>query len=70
VALFLNNQGFLASKQKQYHQAKQLYQRALDIYKQALGPTHPDTMGVLHNLEQLARKARDEENPPSQNDQQ
>jgi Tfp pilus assembly protein PilF len=70
VALFLNNQGFLASKQKQYHRAEQLYQRALDIYTQTSGPTHPDTMSVLHNLKQLARKAGDEESPPSQNDRQ
>ncbi len=36
--------------QGKYEQAEPLYQRALAIYEQALGPEHPDTARSLNNL--------------------
>ena len=36
--------------QEKYAEAELLYQRALAIYEQELGPNHPDTAGSLNNL--------------------
>src|SRR6202023_951434 len=38
-----------------YAQAEPLYRRALAIREQYLGPQHPDTATILHNLAMLQR---------------
>ena len=40
----------------QYERAEKLYQRALDICKQILGHTHPDTVACFNDLARLYRK--------------
>ncbi len=40
----------------QYGEAEPLYQRALHIREQALGPTHPEVARLLHGLAELYRK--------------
>jgi tetratricopeptide (TPR) repeat protein len=46
--------GYL-SRRAQYPQAEPLYQRALAIYEQQLGPQHPSTATSLNNLAELYR---------------
>jgi tetratricopeptide (TPR) repeat protein len=43
----------LYQQQGKYEQAKALYQRALSIREQHLGPEHPDTASSLHGLAEL-----------------
>ncbi|MBV9689015.1 MAG: tetratricopeptide repeat protein, partial [Ktedonobacteraceae bacterium] len=45
--------GFYASTQGKYEQAEPLYQRALHICEQVLGPEHPSTGATLHQLGSL-----------------
>ena len=48
--------------QGKYEQAEPLYQRALAIREQALGPEHPETLKTLQNYANLLRKVeRDQE---------
>ena len=54
VATSLNNLALLYQTQGQYAEAAPLYQRALAIREQALGPTHPDVATSLNNLAVLA----------------
>ena len=49
-ATTLNNLAALYQAQGNYAQAEPLYQRALAIYEQVLGPQHPDTASSLNNL--------------------
>ncbi len=46
----LNNLAGLYYNQGKYEQAEPLYQRALAIREQQLGPKHPDTAHSLNNL--------------------
>jgi tetratricopeptide (TPR) repeat protein len=41
--------------QGKYEEAEPLYQRALDIFEQKLGPNHPHIAFTLHNLANLYR---------------
>ncbi len=51
--------------QGQYATAEPLYQRALAIREQALGPNHPAVATILENLAMLYRKTgRDQEAEP------
>jgi len=52
----LNNLGLLYEAQEKYEQAEELFQRALEICRQALGPKHPDTVFSFNNLVRLYRK--------------
>jgi len=52
AALFVQAGWYLQDRAR-YEQAAPLYQRALAIYEQQLGPTHPDTATSLNNLAQL-----------------
>jgi tetratricopeptide (TPR) repeat protein len=49
-SIALNNLALLYQAQGKYEQAEPLYQRALAIREQQLGPQHPDTAGSLNNL--------------------
>jgi tetratricopeptide (TPR) repeat protein len=49
-AYLLNRTAFYLDDQAQYPQAEPLYQRALAIREQVLGPQHPDTALSLNNL--------------------
>src|SRR5260370_13210622 len=51
----LIRQGFNFKEHAKYEQAKPLYQRALTIREQVLGPNHPDTALSLNNLAPLYR---------------
>jgi tetratricopeptide (TPR) repeat protein len=50
VAASLNNLAALYYHQDQSAKAEPLYQRALAIYEEALGPEHPDVATSLNNL--------------------
>ena len=50
TAQSLNNLAGLYAEQGQYEQAEPLYQRALAIREQQLGPLHPHTATSLNNL--------------------
>jgi tetratricopeptide (TPR) repeat protein len=50
VAVLFNAAGFDALTQAQYSQAEPLYEHALVIREQQLGPTHPHTANSLSNL--------------------
>jgi Tfp pilus assembly protein PilF len=50
AARLLNNTGYYLNDHAQYEQAKPLYERALAIREQVLGPNHPDTANSLNNL--------------------
>jgi tetratricopeptide (TPR) repeat protein len=50
AARLLNQTGYYLVEHAQYEQAESLYQRALAIREQALGPNHPDTAVSLNNL--------------------
>jgi tetratricopeptide (TPR) repeat protein len=51
----------LLQAQGDYEAAQPLYQRALDIREQALGPKHPDTATSLNNLAGLLQAQGDYE---------
>ena len=46
----LNNAGYYLHEQGRYTECEPLYQRALAIREQQLGPLHPDTAQSLNNL--------------------
>src|SRR6266567_2328579 len=50
AARLLNQTAFYLHERAQYPEAEPLYQRALAISEQALGPNHPDTATNLNNL--------------------
>ncbi|HMS85255.1 MAG TPA: tetratricopeptide repeat protein [Nitrospira sp.] len=50
TALLMNQAGLLLHAKAQYTEAEPLFQRALAINEQALGPTHPDVATSLNNL--------------------
>jgi len=50
AARLLNQTGFYLRERAQYVEALLLYQRALAIDEQTLGPTHPSVSAVLNNL--------------------
>jgi tetratricopeptide (TPR) repeat protein len=54
-ATTLNNLAALHRARGNYAQAEPLYQRALTICEQVLGPQHPDTAQSLNNLAELYR---------------
>ncbi len=56
IANSLNSFAKLYEKQKKYAKANLLYQRALAIAEQALGPEHPNTQTVRGNYEDLLKK--------------
>jgi tetratricopeptide (TPR) repeat protein len=58
VAKSLNNLAALYYNQGQYAKAKPLYQRALAIWEEALGPEHPALAKALENYAHLLRKMR------------
>ena len=49
----MNNLALLLQSQGDYAAARPLYERALAIREQALGPAHPDTATSLNNLAYL-----------------
>ena len=53
LATILNSLALLYSKQGKYTEAEPLYQRALAIYENALGPEHPAVALSLNNLAAL-----------------
>ncbi|MGA6827415.1 tetratricopeptide repeat protein [Nitrospira sp. NS4] len=53
AAHLLNQAGVYLSKRARYIEAKPLYQRALAIREQVLGPEHPDTAASLNDLASL-----------------
>jgi tetratricopeptide (TPR) repeat protein len=46
----LNQAGYYLKERAQYQDALPLLQRALVIYEQELGPSHPDTANSLNDL--------------------
>jgi len=56
VAYPLNGLANLYQDQGKYTEAEPLYQRALHIREQALGPNHPLTREVVRNYAMLLRK--------------
>jgi tetratricopeptide (TPR) repeat protein len=50
AARLLNQTGYYLNERAQYGEALPLYQRALKIWEQALGPDHPDVAYSLNNL--------------------
>ncbi|HET7079207.1 MAG TPA: tetratricopeptide repeat protein [Chloroflexia bacterium] len=59
AATLLNNLASLLRAQGDYAAARPLYERALVIAEQTLGPTHPDTAGSLTNLASLLQAQGD-----------
>jgi tetratricopeptide (TPR) repeat protein len=55
AARLLNQVAYYLDVRAQYEQAEPLYQRALQISEQVLGPQHPDTATSLNNLAELYR---------------
>ena len=53
VVQMLNNLAALYSNQGHYSEAEMLYKQALEIWKKALGPDHPDVAQSLNNLAAL-----------------
>jgi tetratricopeptide (TPR) repeat protein len=53
LAVSLNNLADLAQKQKRLAEARQLYEKALDIDKTVLGDDHPETLSIERNLGSL-----------------
>jgi tetratricopeptide (TPR) repeat protein len=53
AASLLNRTGYYLHDRAHYAEAEPLFQRALAIHEQQLGPKHPDTAGSLHNLARL-----------------
>lgn len=49
----LNGLGNISRDQGKYEEAKPLYQRALSIREQQLGPEHPETAEIVHCLAQF-----------------
>ncbi len=56
MAYPLNNLANLYKEQGKYAEAEPLYQRALHIWEQALGPDHSRTQRVVQNYADLLRK--------------
>ena len=50
AAYLLNRTGYYLNDHAQYEQARPLFERALAIREQVLGPNHPDTASSLNNL--------------------
>jgi tetratricopeptide (TPR) repeat protein len=61
AATLLNNLGSLLSEQGDLIGARPYYERALAIYEQTLGSTHPYTAGILNNLGWLLAQLGDAE---------
>ena len=61
AALLLNETGYYLNDHAQYKQAKPLYEHALAIREQVLGPHHPDTALSLNNLAEFYRSQGDSE---------
>ena len=55
AAQLLNRAGYYLDDRARYREAEPLYQRALAIREQQLGPEHPDTAQSLNNLAELYR---------------
>ena len=53
AASLLNQAAYYLYDRARYGEAEPLYQRALVIYEQQLGPDHPDTATILNNLAAL-----------------
>ena len=53
AAFLINQLGFYLNERAQYVEAEPLYQRALAITEQTLGPAHPNTALSLNNLASL-----------------
>ena len=51
----LNQTAYYLRGRARYDEAELLYQRALQIREQVLGPDHPDTAGSLNNLAALLK---------------
>jgi Tfp pilus assembly protein PilF len=58
VACALNGLALLYTEQGKYAQAEPLYQRALQIREQQVGPDHPHVASALNNLALLSYKQR------------
>jgi len=54
----LNNLAVLYKDMGRYAEAEPLYQRALAVFEQALGPTHPKVVTCRRNYAQLLREMR------------
>jgi tetratricopeptide (TPR) repeat protein len=67
----VHNLGSLYSEQWKLKEAEERYQQALEGYKKALGPDHPQTYFVADNLSSLASSSaeRDASNPMHQDNQ-
>ena len=55
AAHLLNQTAYYLYRRAQYPQAEPLYQRALAIWEQQLGPHHPNTAAVRENYHALRR---------------
>jgi tetratricopeptide (TPR) repeat protein len=53
AATIFNQAGYFLRERALYHEAEQLYQRALSIREQVLGHEHPEAAQVLYNLARL-----------------
>ena len=58
AAHLLNATGSYLQDRAQYADAKPLYQRALQICEQQLGPTHPDTATIRANYAHFQASAK------------
>lgn len=54
----LNNLAVFYKAQKRYAEAEPLYQRAMAIFEQSLGPRHPNVAICLDNYAELLRKTK------------
>src|SRR5205823_262422 len=61
AARLLHNLASYLNDRAQYPEAEPLYQRALAIREQVLGPAHPDTARTLNNLTELRRVRKKDE---------
>jgi len=58
----LNNLALLLKSRGAYDEAKEIYERAINIQKVAFGPFHPDIASSLNNLAALLFAMGDVEN--------
>jgi hypothetical protein len=65
AARLLNRAGFYLGQRARYTEAEPLLQRALGILEKALGPDHPHTRMCRDNLDELRRRMRGGQEPPT-----
>lgn len=65
AARLLNQAGYYLYEHAQYAEAEPLYQRALAIHEQKLGPDHPSTTSVRENYTYLLQEIKDKQEKQS-----